>query len=91
VLLRLQDHLCSRVIWIDAICIDQANEKEKENQIPLMAEIYAKARRVVVWLGEAKDDSDQALEDCIIGREATARLPSPVIVKLLQRPWFERI
>jgi hypothetical protein len=91
-LLRLQDHLCSRVIWIDAICIDQGNTKEKEHQIPLIAEIYAKARRVVVWLGEAEDDSDQALEDIrLIGEGVTARLSSPTISKLLQRSWFKRI
>jgi hypothetical protein len=91
-LLRLQDHLCSRVIWIDAICIDQGNGKEKEHQIPLMTEIYAKARRVVVWLGEVEDDSDQALEEIRLTAEgATARFSSPAISKLLQRPWFERI
>jgi hypothetical protein len=58
VLLRLQDHSCPRVIWVDAICINQGNNREKEDQIPLMAEIYAKSSRVVVWLGEAEDDSD---------------------------------
>ena len=51
--------------WTDGICINQANEKEKEDQIALMAEIYAKASRVVVWLGEAKDDSDRALEEYV--------------------------
>jgi hypothetical protein len=75
VLLRLQDHLCSRVIWIDAICIDQANKKEKEGQIALMVEIYAKARRVVVWLGEAEDEGDRALEEIrLIGEGVTIHL-----------------
>jgi len=96
-LLRLQDHLCSRVIWIDAICIDQAKEEEKEKQIPLIAEIYAKARCVVVWLGEAEDDSDRALEEIRLtgGRAAThlshVESVQQAILKLLQRPWFQRI
>jgi hypothetical protein len=91
-LLHLQDHLFSRVFWIDAICIDQGNVKEKEHQIPLMTEIYAKARRVVVWLGVDEDDSNQALEEIrLTGEGATARLSSPAISKLLQRPWFERV
>jgi hypothetical protein len=42
-LVRFRDHDIARVIWIDAICIDQTNDKEKENQIPLMAMIYGRA------------------------------------------------
>jgi hypothetical protein len=95
-LLRLQDHPCSRVIWVDAICIDQANEKEKEDQLSLMAEIYAKARRVVVWLGEAEDDSERALEAIRLQGESTvtllsAELAQQAILQLLQRPWFRRV
>jgi hypothetical protein len=96
-LLRLQDHLCSRVIWIDAICINQANIKEKQDQIPLMVDIFAKARRVVVWLGEAEDDGDRALEEIrLIGERAMSNLSNAnafrqSISKLLQRPWFQRV
>ncbi|KAN0120363.1 Heterokaryon incompatibility protein (HET) domain containing protein [Hyaloscypha variabilis] len=38
-------------LWIDAICIDQANSKEKGTQVALMGEIYSKAAAVIVWLG----------------------------------------
>lgn len=41
-----------RCLWVDAICIDQQNDREKDEQIPLMATIYSAARRVVAWLGE---------------------------------------
>lgn len=47
--------------WIDAICIDQENDKEKELQIPLMRDIYSNARQVVLWLGEGTPQSDEAL------------------------------
>jgi hypothetical protein len=50
-LLRLRDPSCSRVFWIDAICIDQTEGKEKEHQIPFMAEIYAKASRTCLARG----------------------------------------
>jgi hypothetical protein len=53
-LLRFRHDEQSLIIWVDAICINQNDDKEKEDQIPLMAEIYARALRVV-WLGEAKD------------------------------------
>ncbi|KNG51804.1 heterokaryon incompatibility protein [Stemphylium lycopersici] len=42
----------SRLVWADAICIDQNNDDEKNCQIPLMNEIYSLAESVVVWLGE---------------------------------------
>src|ERR1700761_802686 len=49
----LQDYVIPRIIWVDAICIDQMHEEEKLKQIQYMTEIYAKASRVIVWLGEA--------------------------------------
>lgn len=39
-------------IWIDAICIDQKTTAEKNEQIPLMGEIYKNAYGVIVWLGK---------------------------------------
>jgi hypothetical protein len=38
-------------IWADAVCIDQENNSEKEGQVAMMDEIYARALAVVVWLG----------------------------------------
>ena len=51
---NLRDHHAVRTIWVDAICIDQKNDSEKNMQIPLMKEIYEKARKVYIWLGESK-------------------------------------
>jgi hypothetical protein len=51
---NLRDHHGIRTIWVDAICIDQKNNSEKNMQIPLMKEIYGKARKVYIWLGESK-------------------------------------
>lgn len=53
-----------RVLWIDAICIDQQNIPERSSQIRRMADIYTLSKRVVVWLGREADDSSLAL-DCI--------------------------
>ncbi|KKY15306.1 putative heterokaryon incompatibility protein [Diplodia seriata] len=49
-------------MWIDQICIDQSNPREKEQQIPLMSNIYRHAVNTVVWLGEASEGSDTAFE-----------------------------
>jgi len=41
-----------RVVWIDAICINQEDEKEKEWHVNCMDEIYKAAYHVVAWLGQ---------------------------------------
>lgn len=42
-----------RTLWVDAICINQKNVVERGRQVRDMQEIYANAKQVVVWLGEA--------------------------------------
>jgi hypothetical protein len=48
-----------RILWADAICIDQNNSQEKTHQVQLMREIYQQASRVLVWLGEEADGSGE--------------------------------
>lgn len=38
-------------LWVDAICITQADDAGKSHQLELMATIYRKARETIVWLG----------------------------------------
>jgi hypothetical protein len=42
-----------RVLWVDAICINQDDQDEKSEQVPMMGEIYSGATKVYAWLGEA--------------------------------------
>jgi hypothetical protein len=57
--LRLKE--TSRIIWIDAICVDQQNLEERSQQVGRMADIYRLAKRVIVWLGPEEDDSSLAV------------------------------
>ncbi|KAI9667884.1 MAG: hypothetical protein M1821_000703 [Bathelium mastoideum] len=50
---RLRRKHRNRRLWIDAICIDQQNDKERNDQVPLMRDVYSRARTTIVWLGEA--------------------------------------
>ncbi|KAH7304422.1 heterokaryon incompatibility protein-domain-containing protein [Stachybotrys elegans] len=52
VLKRLRDHQDSVDLWIDAICINQQDVPERNHQISLMKEIYAKASKVLIWTGQ---------------------------------------
>jgi hypothetical protein len=56
--LRLVDE--PRVLWIDAICINQDDVHERSRQVWIMQEIYAKARQVIVWLGPEREDDNRA-------------------------------
>jgi hypothetical protein len=55
-----------------------------------MAKIYAKASCVVVWLGEAADESDEALwEICSAAvKSLISKKDSERILMLLYRLWF---
>jgi hypothetical protein len=46
----------ARVIWADAVCINQTDVMEKNHQVALMGEIYKSASQVFLWLG--LDDED---------------------------------
>jgi hypothetical protein len=49
-------------VWVDAICINQQDIKERNAQVPRMREIYKLAYMgVTVWLGPETDDSTAAL------------------------------
>jgi hypothetical protein len=48
--LRMKEN--SRVLWVDSLCINQSDNKDKEIQISMMLEIYRSAQHVVVYLGE---------------------------------------
>ena len=52
----------TRVLWIDALCINPASDvAEKSAQMAQMDKIYSKATRVCIWLGEVDDCSDRAM------------------------------
>ncbi|KAF4448515.1 hypothetical protein F53441_8101 [Fusarium austroafricanum] len=46
-----------RVLWVDALCIDQSNIKERGHQVNQMGEIYKKANSVIIWLGYLTSDA----------------------------------
>lgn len=105
-LLRLRDRSLDRIIWADAICINQDDLEERVCQVKMMAKIYAGAIRVVVWLEAATDgrpvDSEatvdgyralEAISRAADGRQKTSddETSRLAIRKLLQRSWFERM
>jgi hypothetical protein len=97
----------SRLVWIDAICIDQNEVDERNHQLGLMAQIYTQAKRVVIYLGESSNDSNSAMDwirqidspaldissprTWFSPRERVIRPDTGMIESLLNRPWFNRV
>ena len=61
-LIHLRHPKATRMLWIDAVCIDQNNNDEKIVQIPHMKDIYQHANHVVIWLGLADESTSRALD-----------------------------
>lgn len=57
-LLHLRHEDMPRSVWIDAICINQKDEKEKGRQVSMMGDVYEKASEVIVWLGPSTGPAD---------------------------------
>jgi hypothetical protein len=53
-----------RILWVDALCINQSDNEEKSVQVARMGDIYRNAEQTTVWLGEAEDDSHETIEEC---------------------------
>ncbi|KAL2289824.1 hypothetical protein FJTKL_01132 [Diaporthe vaccinii] len=61
--LRVQSRMITepKLFWIDAICINQRDLRERNHQVGLMKLIYINADDVYVWLGPEADDSKLAM------------------------------
>ena len=97
--LRLKDQ--DRYLWIDAICIDQANLEERNSQVPKMDRIYGGATNVCIWIGQSYENSDDAIDfisNKILNVWDFDRLCQDeletnswgALINLMRRDWFSR-
>ncbi|KIM96073.1 hypothetical protein OIDMADRAFT_132811, partial [Oidiodendron maius Zn] len=90
-----------RVLWVDALSINQSDKNEQGQQVQQMGSIYSKAERVIIWLGEATYNTDYEISDkqLVDTWLAVVRDLRPdqkaLLVKglqsLLHRNWFKRV
>ncbi|KAK1073449.1 hypothetical protein LTR74_001858 [Friedmanniomyces endolithicus] len=84
------------IIWVDAVCINQTDVPERNEQVAMMGDIYASATSVLIWIGEADDTSDVAFDlmPGIMNRAVDLRAHSEAgsfYFGLSGRPWFNRV
>ena len=93
---RVRRRKAVRVIWVDAICINQTDVPERNRQILLMGKIYQQASQVVVWLGVPGDGEDLVdlgdLREWILTNASKHRRVLPASwLSHINRPWFQRV
>jgi hypothetical protein len=64
----------ARILWIDALCINQKDLKERGEQVQKMKLIFDTASVILAWLGKAEDNSDEAFDLLLEMSEAIAKL-----------------
>jgi hypothetical protein len=83
--LRLPDK--PRTLWIDSICINQSNLKERTEQVNLMGRIYRQCRRDLLWLGSETDKIRRAMN--LIQRLIPCNENEANISELLEDDWSD--
>ena len=87
-------------IWTDAICINQTDSVEKSHQVQMMSDIYRHANLgTIIWLGEAENDSDEAMKFVASANQAFFDNHDPkemseiwgALGHLLRRDWWKRM
>jgi hypothetical protein len=80
--LRLPDR--SRILWVDALCINQSDDVEKSKQVAQMRRVYTSPgiERVVVWLGE--EASAQVAMDFMDEFRAMSEVVSGALLEVKQ-------
>ena len=73
-------------IWIDAISINQHDAPEKNVQVPMMSLIYGRANRVIVWLGDASQDSDNIMDEIFMESTVDGLEPMQAIITRNELP-----
>jgi hypothetical protein len=63
------------LLWTDAICIDQCNEKERSHQVAIMGVIYESARRVYVHI----PGRQRSLRECLDVQELVEEVKRRVV------------
>ncbi|TGO08389.1 hypothetical protein BTUL_0211g00080 [Botrytis tulipae] len=79
--------------WIDALCINQQDKRERSQQAQLMGRIYSQARMVLAWLSPAKDaELRNALLELRDDRsECIYAVQSPPRETLRNKPYFKKL
>ena len=56
----LREEHKERILWVDALCINQRDLIERNEQVPKMNLIYSQASCVLIWLGDREEPTNES-------------------------------
>lgn len=104
-LLHLRYETKPRILWIDALSINQRDPQERNVQVARMGPIYRHARETIIFIGPAAENSQKALsllhkisksppkDFCyLLGILTDPKRAEAwdALLKLMRRPWWQR-
>ncbi|KAF2246905.1 heterokaryon incompatibility, partial [Trematosphaeria pertusa] len=92
---RIRNPTTSRIVWADAICINQNDVEERNHQVRLMREIYTRAKRVLVSLDTGDGSNNESMTRLTGYQIPVADVLTESVRSALRAffgsPWFTRI
>lgn len=104
---RLRYEDTHRILWVDALCINQKDTLERNDQVKRMIEIYKRSTQTLVWLGEYDFDEGEGISGVRDFLVTASTLPQSAEVPdlattiefsdiqhafmLADLPWFSRV
>ncbi|KAK7913838.1 hypothetical protein PG985_011541 [Apiospora marii] len=81
----------ARFWWIDMMCINQDDDKERGHQVGMIRDIYQSADCVIAWLGPEASNSSHLMR-ALAQRESTSgRASRADELSFLSRPYWTRV
>lgn len=84
-----------RILWIDAICIDQGDDdhaiRERNAQVQMMGDIYESASRVLIWLGLAHSSTSKVFRLLRVAGLTASYQESYKLAQVLAKPVLESL
>jgi hypothetical protein len=98
-LVQVRSPHTSRVLWTDALCINQQDPQERSQQVIIMGSIYARARLVLACMGTSPDGGAGRIASFLNDYAPVMRSGAVPPTQdsrwrsfgpLLRKPWFTR-
>ncbi|KAH7407545.1 heterokaryon incompatibility protein-domain-containing protein [Cadophora sp. MPI-SDFR-AT-0126] len=100
-LVRFRHETDDKNVWVDAICINQEDKKEKNAQVARMHEVYMQATMVCIWLGDGTEQTPETFEflqsilnlgklDALVQTGEPSAAKCALVVQLMTNRWFSR-
>ncbi|KAH8702755.1 heterokaryon incompatibility protein-domain-containing protein [Phaeosphaeriaceae sp. PMI808] len=69
-----KDNNSVKYLWVDAICLNQADKREKSIEVPRMQLIYSRSELVIAWLGLENSEQEKNVKQLVMKMNSLNKL-----------------